>query len=125
MPVLILSVPARLRRTGMESRLLIEGEGGGPRREPDRSVLRLLARAHGFQTMVMQNQGRSMTELAADAGVSPSYFTRVLRLSFLTPDIIRAILSGRQPPQLTAKHLVSQSRLARAWREQADQLGTP
>jgi hypothetical protein len=64
-----------------------------------------------------------MTELADDAGVSPSYFTRVLRLSFLAPDIVSAILSGRQPPQLTAKHMISQSRLAKAWPSQTAQLG--
>jgi DNA invertase Pin-like site-specific DNA recombinase len=123
MPTLILSIPARLKRAGMETRLLIEGAGGGPRREPDRSLLRLLARARRFQTMVMHDQGKSMTELADDAGVSPSYFTRVLRLSFLAPDIVSAILSGRQPPQLTAKHMISQSRLAKAWPSQTAQLG--
>ena len=122
MPALILSIPPRLKRAGIETRLLIEGVGGGPRREPDRSLLRLLARAHRFQTMVMHDQGRSMTELAGDAGVSPSYFTRVLRLSFLAPDIAKAILSGRQPAQLTAKHLMSQSRLAKAWPGQTAQL---
>jgi len=122
-PTLILSVPARLKRTGMEIRLLIEGAGGGPRREPDRSLLRLLALAHRFHTMVVQDQGRSITELADDGGVSPSYFTRILRLSFLAPDIVKAILSGCQPPQLTAKHLMSQSRLAKNWPSQATQLG--
>ena len=65
-----------------------------------------------------------MSELAEDAGVSPSYFTRVLRLSFLAPEIVKTILSGGQPPQLTAKHLVSQSRLAKAWPDQTARLGT-
>jgi hypothetical protein len=59
----------------------------------------------------MQEQGKSISELAGNVGVSPSYFTRVLRLSFLAPEIVRAILSGRQPPHLTAKHLMSPSRL--------------
>ena len=122
-PTLILCIPARLQRAGMETRFLIEGGGGGPRREPDRSLLRLLARAHRFHTMVMHDQGKSITELAGDAGVSPSYFTRVLRLSFLAPEIVKAILTGRHPPQLTAKHLMSQTGLAKAWLGQAAQLG--
>jgi hypothetical protein len=37
-PTIILSIPARLKRAGMETRLLIEGADGGPRREPDRSL---------------------------------------------------------------------------------------
>ena len=34
--------------------------------------------------------------------MSPSYFTRLIRLSYLAPDIIEAILDGRQPRDLTA-----------------------
>lgn len=121
-PTTVLSIPARLKRTGMETRLLIEGAGGGPRREPDRSLLRLLAMAHRFHAMVMQQQGRTMTELAAEAGVSPSYFTRVLKLSFLAPEIVKAILHGHHPPELTAKHLMSHCGLATVWANQTAQL---
>jgi hypothetical protein len=34
--------------------------------------------------------------------VSPSYFTRLVRLSYLAPDITEAILDGRHPRDLTA-----------------------
>ena len=37
--------------------------------------------------------------LAEREGVSPSYFTRLVRLSYLAPDITQAILDGRQPPR--------------------------
>ncbi len=122
-PTITLSVPARLQRTGMEMRLLIEGAGGGPRSDPDRSLLRLLARAQQFNAMMHEAQGRTMKDLASDAGVTPSYFTRVLRLSFLAPDIVRTIRHGRQPPQLTAKQLVGRSDLSPNWSEQAAHLG--
>ena len=119
---IILTVPARLQRTGLEMRLLIEGAGSGPRRDPDRSLLRLLARAQHFNTMVLEARGRTITELAGEAGVTPSYFTRVLRLSFLAPDVVKTILQGRQPITLTAASLVSGSGLAAAWPDQAAQL---
>jgi site-specific DNA recombinase len=122
-PFVILSIPARLRRSGKEMRLLIEGAAGGPKRAPDRSLLRLLADAHRFHKMVMQQQGRSITDLAREAGIGRSYFTRILRLSFLSPAIVRAILDGRLPSQLTAKHLTRNSRLANNWPSQAAQLG--
>lgn len=42
-PARVLSVPARLRRTGMETRLMIPGASGSePIRAPDRSLLRLI-----------------------------------------------------------------------------------
>jgi site-specific DNA recombinase len=118
-----LSAPARLQRAGLEMRLLIEGAGGGPRSKPDRSLLRLLAMAHQFHAMMLREQGKSITELASDAGVCPSYFSRVLRLSFLAPAIVKAILAGQHPPRLTAKHLMRHNALARAWPAQAAQLG--
>jgi site-specific DNA recombinase len=123
-PFQILSVPARLRRTGMETKLLIQGTlGAEPPRRTDRSLLRLVAQAQQFSTLVMNGNGRSMQDLAAEAGVSPSYFTRVVRLSFLAPEITKAILQGRQPSEFSAVKLLGASRLARHWPDQRRQLG--
>ena len=71
----------------------------------------------------MKGQGKTIKTLAAEAGVSPSYFTRIFRLSFLAPDIVRAILQGRQPETLTAKRLSLDIKLAPSWTEQLNQLG--
>ena len=79
-PTITFTVPARLKRTGMETRLLIDGASGGARKKPDHSLCRVLALAHQYHTMVMQNGGKTMAELAAEAGVGGSYFTRILRL---------------------------------------------
>jgi hypothetical protein len=51
------------------------------------------------------------SELAEQEGVSPSYFTRLVRLSYLAPDITQAILDGRHPRDLTADKLLAHSRL--------------
>ena len=56
-------------------------------------------------------------------GVSPSYFTRLVRLSYLAPDITQAILDGRQPRDLTADKLLVHSRLPLTWDEQRRMLG--
>ena len=56
-------------------------------------------------------------------GVSPSYFTRLVRLSYLAPDITQAILDGRQPCDLTADKLLAHSRLPLSWHEQRMVLG--
>jgi hypothetical protein len=51
----------------------------------------------------------------ADTELSPSYFTRVFRLSFLAPDLTKALLQGRQPADLSAIKLMRAGRLARRW----------
>ena len=53
--------------------------------------------------------------LAKREGVSPSYFTRLVRLSYLAPDITQAILEGGQPRDLTADQLFAHSRLPLVW----------
>jgi len=125
-PTRVLSVPARLPRTGMETKLLIQGTlGAEPPRRSERSLLRLVAQARHFHDLVFDSNsiGRSMQDLAAEAGVSPSYFTRVLRLSFLAPDITKAILQGRQPSEFSAVRLLGAGRLVRRWSDQRRQLG--
>ena len=118
-----LTVPARLKRTGMETRLLIDGAVGGARRKPDHSLCRVLAQAHRYHAMVMRNGGRTMADLAAEAGVGGSYFSHILRLGFLAPDIVTAILRDRHPAVLTAKRLASALRLPVAWEDQRTLLG--
>ena len=118
----VVSVPAHVRRTGMETRLLVDGAPLG-QREPDRSLLRLLGQARHFSDMIIESPGMSVAHLAAKAGVSQSYFTRVFRLSFLATEITTAILHGRQPPELTANKLMQTGALRPFWPDQHRQLG--
>ena len=123
LPTQSLSVPAAVRRTGMEMKLLIQGTTGAKDQQPDRSLLRLIGQARQFNDMFMSGRGKTIVELSREAGVSPSYFTRVFRLSFLAPEITKAILHGRQPAGLTAKSLLGESQLERDWSRQRAQLG--
>ena len=108
----------------METRLLIDGAGGGARRKPDHSLCRVLAQARQYQAMVMRSGGKTMAALAAEANVGGSYFTRILRLSFLAPDVVTAILRDQHPIELTAKRLANEIRLPVAWEDQHALLGT-
>ena len=91
--------------------------------KPDRRLIKLLIRAHRFNAALASSDGVPFAALAKQEGVSPSYFTRLVRLSYLAPDITRAILDGRQPRGLTADKLLVQSRLPLAWHDQRTLLG--
>ena len=123
-PTITFTVPARLKRAGMETKLLIDGAGSSARKKPDHSLCRVLARAHQYNALVMRNGGKTMAELASEAGVGGSYFTRILRLSFLAPDVVKAILRDRHPIELTAKRLANEVRLPIVWEDQHAVLGT-
>ena len=122
LPTQLLSVPAQVRRTGMEMKLMIPGSTCDLDRVPEPSLLRLIGQASRFNDILMDSKGKTITELSAEAGVSPSYFTRVLRLSFLAPEITKLILQGRHPATLTAKSLLGQNLLDWDWSVQRVQL---
>ena len=118
-PTRVLSVPARLKRTGMETKLLVQGPAGSVRRKADRSLMRLVAQARRCRRILdSASHDETVTAIAAKAGVSATYFTRVVRLSFLAPEITKLILQGRQPPTLTANKLMALGPPPLSWAEQ-------
>jgi DNA invertase Pin-like site-specific DNA recombinase len=119
----ILSVPVRLRQSGREIRMLIDSTDPFATAKPDARLIKLLIRAHRFNATLAGTGGTAFAALAKQEGVSPSYFTRLVRLSFLAPDITQAILDGRQPSHLTADKLLAHSRLPLAWPDQRTLLG--
>ena len=107
----------------MEISMRIDGADPFTAVKPDARLIKLLVRAHGFNTTLVQSDGVAFAALALREGVSRSYFTRVVRLSYLAPDITQAILDGRQPRDLTAQKLLGHSRLPLAWHDQRTALG--
>src|ERR1700724_830069 len=118
----LLSVPVRLRRAGREIRMVINGTGSFAAK-PDARLIKLLLRARRFNATLADSEGVPFAALAEREGVSRSYFTRLVRLSYLAPDITQAILDGRQPSDLTAEKLLEHSRLPLAWHDQRIVLG--
>jgi site-specific DNA recombinase len=119
----ILSVPIQLRHCGREIKMLIESTDPFATAKPDARLIKLLIRARRFNATLVDSDGVPFAVLVKREGVSPSYFTRLLRLSYLAPDITQAILDGRQPRALTADKLLAHSRLPLIWHEQRTVLG--
>ena len=119
----ILSVPVQRRRRGREIRMLIDGPDPFATAKPDARLVKLLIRARRFNATLLDSDGVPFAALAQREGVSPSYFTRLVRLSYLAPEITEAILDGRQPRDLNADKLLAHSRLPLAWHEQRTVLG--
>jgi len=59
----------------------------------------------------------SIAELAEAQGVSSDYFRVLLRVSYLAPDIVAAILEGRQPVQLNRQRLARATSLPISWHD--------
>ena len=116
----IVSVPVRLRRAGREIRMVIDGTDPFAASKPDARLIKLLLKARRFNATLVGSDEVPFAALAEREGVSPSYFTCLVRLSYLAPDITHAILDGRQPRDLTAEKLLEHSRSAARLARSAD-----
>jgi hypothetical protein len=102
-------VPLTLRRYGGRKLVIVpEGEGVPVRAKPtpDDTLLKALARAHRWKRMLESGQVASLNELSEAEKINPSYLTRIYRLTLLAPDIVEAILDGRQPRTLQLADLM-------------------
>jgi site-specific DNA recombinase len=123
-PTLPLSHPVRLRRAGKEVRMVIDHiDPFAPTPKPDPSLIKAISRAHRFHDMLIKRNARRFADLAKSEKLHRSYFSQVLRLAYLAPDITAAILEGRQPEGLTATLLIGNPRLPLSWQEQRTALG--
>ena len=120
-PTVTLAIPARLKRTGKEMRIVVE-DGLDPA-TPDQSLLRVLVRAFAIRDRLLGDKSLTLEEIAKSERMVPSYATRLFRLTLLAPDIVSGILSGKQPPELTARRLMDDTRLPLDWNEQRRFLG--
>lgn len=76
-------------------------------RNPDKQLNILLRSARAAQALFDANRDLDLAGLARRFGRSPGYFSRLIRLNYLAPDIVAAIADGTQPPNLDRKTLAS------------------
>jgi site-specific DNA recombinase len=114
----MLNLPIKIRRCGLATRILIKGTKHSQRQEPDARLIQLIAKAHDWLGRLTSGNAKNVMEIAIAEGVSSTYVTRVIYRAFLAPDIVRAILSGTQPPTLTLDTLKKNLPLPIDWDEQ-------
>jgi site-specific DNA recombinase len=116
-----LAISAQLKRAGTEMKFVIDDADQGSK--PDASLVRLLIRAHSLARRLAASPASNLEDVGAQEGMGAPYAARLMRLNFLAPDIVVAILNGRQPVNLTARKLMTDTRLPFAWPEQRVTLG--
>lgn len=106
---LTVTVPMTFRKRGGR-KLVIAPNGADawalPRARIDNTMVKALARAHRWKKQLDSGRLQTVQDLAETEKINPSYIARVLRLTLLAPDIVEAILDGRQPPGLQLDDLL-------------------
>jgi len=91
----MLHVPFRVVKRGGRKEMQLP-DGAKPSRRADNALIKALARAFRWKRMLESGEFATIAELAERERIAPSYTTRVLRLTLLAPNIVEAILDGRE-----------------------------
>jgi len=110
-----------MRRRGVEMRLVVDGTP--PPSRVDLPLLKAVARAYRWSDDLLSGRVPSVDEIARRERLSSRYVRRVIRLGFLAPTIVEAIVDGRHPETLTAIALTSRVDFPALWSEQERMLG--
>lgn len=94
------NVPFRVVKRGGRKEVRLPDGAAEPRRA-DNTLVKALARAYRWKRMLETGHFVTIAELAEHERMAPSYMTRVMRLTLLAPDIVDAILDGKQGPEVT------------------------
>ncbi len=117
-----LDLPVKFRRRGVEMKLVITDERERPP-APDPHLIVAVAQGRQWFAKIRDGDVQSVRDLGDLHGVDQGDVSRILRLGLLAPDIVEAILAGRQPIELTAKRLKRVRDLPVSWAEQRLNLG--
>ena len=92
---------------------------------PDQALIKLVARAHALRTGLEDGSISSIKDFALQQHIDHADAKRMLPLSYLAPDIVEAILDGRQPADVCVSTLRTGYDLPLLWTEQRRKLGFP
>jgi site-specific DNA recombinase len=100
---LILTASINRARIGKQVRLvLVDGSD-----DRDAALVALIAEAQVARAAVLEGPDKSIKDIAAASGQCRHRLARLIKLSWLAPAIIEAIMTGRQPVTLIPKHLLT------------------
>jgi hypothetical protein len=122
--IVTVRVPISIHRRGGR-KLVVAPDGTNITTAPvcrhiDNAMVKAIARAFRWRRMLENGTYATVAEIAAAEKINESYVGQILRLALLAPDIVEAILNGRQPAGLQLNRLLRRSPVG--WREQRTEL---
>jgi site-specific DNA recombinase len=123
--LICLTIEAKLKQYGGELHMVVPPNSiaSESSRQAKTPLIKAVARAHGWYERVLEGKALDQRSLARHAGLTERYVRKVFACAFLAPDIVEAILQGRQPLDLNFAKLCKHIPLS--WVEQRRQFGFP
>ena len=120
----ITEIPMRFRRHGGKT-VVIHPDGQRVVEQPlartDQTLIKVIARAFRWERLLRNGTYGTVDEIAKAEKISPSYVSRVIRITLLAPEIVNAVLDARHPPTFTMREVLNPFPLH--WDEQLKKFG--
>jgi hypothetical protein len=120
--LLCITIPARVRRTGLAVRFVLETGQHASKGLVDQKLVAAIVKGRTLWNQLRADPNLTVTGLAIE-GANPAYIDRILRLAFLSPAIIESILSREAPAEINLHRLKDVKRIAPSWAKQHRLLG--
>jgi site-specific DNA recombinase len=115
---LAMTLPVRIRRTGLAVRLVHQtGQSATPAPVDDK-LLAAIARGRNWWTWLQANPGMTVTDLAKLENLPPTYVDRILRMGFLAPKVVEAVVKSTAPAHLSLNYLKDLKLVTPLWSDQ-------
>jgi hypothetical protein len=108
--VISIEIPMTFKKRGGR-RIIVLPDGSHGHPSPaatiDNAMVKAIARAFRWQKLLENGTYSCLDEIAKAERIGASFVSRIIRMSLLAPDIVDAILAGRQPAYLTLTQLMA------------------
>ncbi len=112
-----LTVAARLKRRGGVMRLITpSGSAAAP--VVDRTLVKAIVQGRGWWQELLADNTLTLDAIGQREGITSPYVLRVVRLAFLSPQMLDSIIAGTQPAHLSLKRLIATDGVAARWDHQ-------
>ena len=112
-----LDVPVVLKRSGLAMRLITPS---GTRTAPavDVTLIKAIVQGRSWWTELQTNNEITVADIARREGITDAYVARIVRLAFLSPNMLKSMIEGTAPAHLTLKRLTAPDAIPARWDEQ-------
>lgn len=110
---IMIAAKAKLVRKGSDLRLAVAPDNGPAKHEPDPVLLRLVVNAFAARDFLIDGIASPLV-----SNYSQRHLLKLARLSYLAPDIIKAIVQGSQPVDMTGRRFLRAGKIPLDWQEQ-------
>ena len=99
------------RRNGRPRILPLEPEAYFQSRSQDAHILRALGRAWAWRRRLEAGEAATIQEIAKAEGFTDRFVSRMIRLAYLSPDVLERLVISRDPPSVSVNELIEASYL--------------